>query len=434
MKKYRAVPFRLYEGASGEAIHFAEDTLDLTELTPLHVTVLEAFRMGRSPEAVIKDFPAESDVPSIIEELLELGLISTQTPKFPVPVVDLRPSIRAFRIVLTEKCNLRCAECFVTKTPERLRTMELSVLESTIRYTIPYGKTDVVTYHFFGGEPLLRFDYLKRAVAILEEAVARGEMVQPIYRITTNLTILSDEIITFLRMHRFHVGVSIDGPEAMNDLLRTYVDGRGTFQTVAANYRLLREAGINTHVLITPHPDHLDALPNVVRAILEQFPMETVTINTPLHYHTVQWTMPGKKYAEILIQLIRMAREFGVSVDSAASPPLAALAGNIQRKGPCALTGSDIMASIGPDGSLSYCAQKWHPYLAVPSVEASSSLRTPIRRATECASCEARHICGGPCPAYQQIAGGQLDDNKCAFMRALLKEAASNLDLFEAEE
>jgi uncharacterized protein len=433
MKRYQAVPFRLYEGGQGEIIHFAEDTLDLTELTPLHVTVLEAFHTGRTPDEVIQDFSDQSDVLGTIDELIELGLISVQLPQFPIPVVDLRPNIRAFRIVLTEKCNLRCAECFVTKAPDSLRTMDLSVLERTILHTIPYGQTHAVTYHFFGGEPLLRFDSLQRAVAILEEAVARGEIVQPVYRITTNLTILDDKILVFLKAHRFHVGVSIDGPEAVNDVLRTYIDGRGTFQMVAANYQRLREAGIDTHVLITPHPDHLAELPAIFRTVLERFPMETVTVNTPLHYHTVQWTMPGKKYAEVLVQLIRMTKEFGVSIDSAASPPLAALAGNIQRKGPCALTGSDIMASIGPDGSLSYCAQKWHPYLAVPSVEAGSSLRTPIRRATECLSCEARHICGGPCPAYQQIAGGQLDDNKCAFMRALLKEATSNLDLFEAE-
>ncbi len=434
MKKYRAVPFRLYEGSGGEIIHFAEDTLALTELAPLHVTVLEAFRSARTPDVVIQDFLDQPDVPGVIDELLELDLISAQAPQFPIPVIDLRPNIRAFRIVLTEKCNLRCAECFVTKAPDSLRTMDPGVLERVIRETIPHGRAHAVTYHFFGGEPLLRFDSLQRAVAILEEAVARGEMVRPIYRITTNLTILDDEIIAFLKAHRFHVGVSIDGPEAVNDVLRTYIDGRGTFQAVAANYQRLREAGIGTHVLITPHPDHLAELPEIFRAVLEQFPMETVTVNTPLHHHTVQWTMPGKEYAEILIRLTRMAKAFGVTIDSAASPPLAALAGNIQRQGPCALTGSDIMASIGPDGSLSYCAQKWHPYLAVPSVGAGDKLRTPIRRATECASCEARHICGGPCPAYQAIAGGQLDDNKCDFMRTLLKEAVSNLDLFASEE
>lgn len=433
MKKYRAVPFRLYEGGGGEIIHFAEDTLALTELAPLHVTVLEAFRSERTPDAVIQEFPDQPDVIGVIDELLELGLISVQVPQFPIPVIDLRPNIRAFRIVLTEKCNLRCAECFVTKAPDSLRTMDIDVLERTIRQTIPYGREHAVTYHFFGGEPLLRFDSLQRGVAILEEAVASGAMVGPIYRITTNLTILDDEIIAFLKAHQFHVGVSIDGPEAVNDVLRTYIDGRGTFQVVAANYRRLREAGIGTHVLITPHPDHLAELPEIFRTVLEQFPMETVTVNTPLHHHSVQWTMPGKEYAEILIRLTRMAKEFGVTIDSAASPPLAALAGNIQRRGPCALTGSDIMASIGPDGSLSYCAQKWHPYLAVPSVEAVDKLRTPIRRATECASCEARHICGGPCPAYQQIADGQLDNNKCDFMRTLLREAVSNLDLFVSE-
>lgn len=289
MKKYQAVPFRIYEGGGGEIIHFAEDTLDLTELTPLHVAVLEAFRSKRALDVVIQDFLDQPDVPGVIDELIELGLISAQVTQFSIPVVDLRPNIRAFRIVLTEKCNLRCAECFATKEPERLRTMDPDVLGRVIRGTIPYGRSQAVTYHFFGGEPLLRFDSLQRAVAILEEAVAGGAMVRPIYRITTNLTILDDEIIAFLKGHRFHVGVSIDGPEAVNDVLRTYIDGRGTFQAVATNYRRLRESGIGTHVLITPHLDHLAELPEIFRTILEQFPMETVTVNISCGIRNLSW-------------------------------------------------------------------------------------------------------------------------------------------------
>ncbi|MBT9138953.1 MAG: hypothetical protein DDT31_01533 [Syntrophomonadaceae bacterium] len=131
-----------------------------------------------------------------------------------------------------------------------------------------------------------------------------------------------------------------------------------------------------------------------------------------------------------MIKLLRIGQEFGVSVDSAASPPLAALAGNIRRESPCSLVCDKVMASIGPDGNMSYCSQKWHPFLGIPII-VNAKLQTPIHRSNDCLICEVRGICGGPCPAFQRISGNSLDRNKCDFMRALLKEAMMNLDLFE---
>lgn len=431
MKKYLAVPHRFYNGVDGEIIHFDEESLNLTELTSLHQSVLAEFQQARTKEEMMECYAHDENISGIIDELIGLELIQEKPPLPYLPIVNLQPKVRAFRIVLTEQCNLRCAECFVTKNQDNLRTMTAETLERVIRQSVAYGATDHIIYHFFGGEPLIRFDYIKRAVEILEEAVAHSHMVQPFYTITTNLTLLKDEILSFFAKYDFKVGVSVDGPEDVNDKLRVYLGGRGTFQDVTRNYKRLIEAGIDSHVLITPHPDYLDELPIIFRTVLEQFPMKTITVNTPLHFHTVQWTVPGERYARLLIQLLRIAREFGVSVDSAASPPLAALAGNIRREGPCALICDRIMAAVGPDGSMSFCAQKWHPYLTVSNVKADTEMQTPIRRADECITCEARHICGGPCPAYQRISGGKLDDNKCAFMRTLLKETIVNLDLFE---
>ncbi len=431
--KFIAVPHQFFEGEEGALIHFNEDSLALTELDPLHQTLLGDFASARTKDEVIATYGGDEDVAEVIDELIELELVVTQLASPPIAVFNLRPNVRAFRIVLTEKCNLRCAECFVVKNADKLRTMSLQTLEKVVRATKPYGVKDRMTYHFFGGEPLLRFDYIKRAVEIIDEAVANGSMVRPLYTITTNLTLLSDEIVSFFKENDVKVGVSVDGPEEINDQLRVYTNGRGTFKKVHANYLRLVEAGIDSHVLITPNPDFLDELPSIFTGVLDAFPMTTVTVNTPLHFDTVQWTVPGAKYAKLLVQLTGIAREYGVSVDSAASPPLAALAGNVKREGPCALVCDTVMASIGPDGSMSYCSQKWHPFLTTPLDQADTTLQTPIHREDECLTCPARNICGGPCPAFQRIARATLDTNKCDFMRTLLKEATRNLHLFEVE-
>lgn len=429
--KYIAVPYQFFKGMGDSLIHFNEETLALTELDPLHKKVLSEFTEMRTKEEVIAYHKYDRDVADVVDEIIELELITTRLSPRPVLEFNLRPNVRAFRIVLTEKCNLRCIECFVIKNVNKLRTMPKETLERVIHTTIPYGAKNHVTYHFFGGEPLLLFDNIKRAVEIIEGAVASDIMMHPLYTITTNLTLLTDEIISFFKEHAVKVGVSVDGPENIHNQLRMYADGRGTFNEVHANYMRLIEAGINPHVLITPNPNFLDELPDIFTSVLNAFPMKTVTINTPLHFNTVQWTVPGEKYAKLLVQLIGIAREYGISVDSAASPPLAALSENVKRESPCALACDTTMASIGPDGIISYCSQKWHSSLSIPFGSSEISLQTPIRRDKECLKCSARNICGGPCPAYQQITAATLDRNKCAFMRTLLKEVTANLNLFE---
>jgi uncharacterized protein len=429
--KFIAVPHQFFEGKEGAIIHFNEETLELTELDPLHKTLLSEFAEVRTKDKVVTAHAGDEDVANAIDELIELELVAAHLPRQPVLESSLHSSVRAFRIVLTEKCNLRCAECFVVKRANKLRSMSKETLEIVTRATIPYGAKGRLTYHFFGGEPLLRFDHIKLAVEILEEAVSAGTIARPLYTITTNLTLLTDEIISFFKKHDVRVGVSVDGPEDIHDKLRAYADGRGTFNKVHANYMRLLETGIDSHVLVTPNPDFLDELPNIFMSVLRAFPMKTVTVNTPLHFDTVQWTVPGEKYARLLIKLIGIARDYGVSVDSAASPPLAALAGNVKREGPCALVCDTIMASVDTDGNMSFCSQKWHPFLTRHFGDSEMTLQTPIHRNAECLVCSARNICGGPCPAFQRIAKATLDHNKCAFMRALLKEVAANLDLFE---
>lgn len=433
MRKLMALAHRTYDGPDGRKVLFGEDTLALADADELHVRLLEAFRTPQNPDKVvagIRDYN-ETEVREAVADLEELGVLAVKRPTRYLRVFGLAPRIRALRVVLTEQCNLRCAECFVTKNADRLRTMDRETLERVVRDSVAYGATERLTYHFFGGEPLIRFDYIRRTAEIVDEAVAAGLMVPPLYTITTNLTLLSDEVLDFFRTRDVKVGVSVDGLPEDNDRLRVYLNGRGSYGDVERNYARLLAAGVDAHILITPHASTLERLPEIFTALVARFPTRTVTVNTPLDHRTLAWTVPGEAYARTLFRVLRAAKELDISIDSAASPPLAALSAGIHRAGPCALTADRIMASVAPDGRISYCAQKWHHELTLPAVSDGPALRTPIHREDACEACEARHVCGGPCPAHQKITAEALDENKCAFMRTFLEEAARNVDLFE---
>jgi len=58
--------------------------------------------------------------------------------------------------------------------------------------------------NFYGGEPLLSFELIKQTISLLNNANKESGKKSD-YSITTNGSLLSDEIIQFLDEHKFSV-------------------------------------------------------------------------------------------------------------------------------------------------------------------------------------------------------------------------------------
>lgn len=111
-----------------------------------------------------------------------------------------QPSLLA--LVITERCNARCSYCF----QDRLGRAEMSraVISATIRKFFAHGRPGV---HFFGGEPLLRKDFIRQCIDDYSLAGCSR------YEITTNGSLLDEQIVDILFKFDFKVNVSIDGGE-----------------------------------------------------------------------------------------------------------------------------------------------------------------------------------------------------------------------------
>ena len=88
---------------------------------------------------------------------------------------------------------------------------------------------------FYGGEPLLEFELLKRIVLFCE-TLDDSVVATPRFNVTTNGTLLTDEVIHFLVGHRFNVTISLDGPKHVHDRYRVFrnensaEERRGSFE------------------------------------------------------------------------------------------------------------------------------------------------------------------------------------------------------------
>lgn len=84
----------------------------------------------------------------------------------------------------------------------------------------------------------MNFPLIKQAAEYALD-VFNGKMT---FAMTTNATLVSDEIADFLMRHDFNIIVSLDGPEELHDANRIMVDGKGSYTKTVQGIKKLLEA------------------------------------------------------------------------------------------------------------------------------------------------------------------------------------------------
>lgn len=124
--------------------------------------------------------------------------------------MSLEANLRSVDVVLTAGCNLRCSYCYQNAKQPAAR-MEWPTLRRALDLLLASDR-DEVRLGFYGGEPLLRFEMIRRAVEYVERRRRGGMSVR--YGMITNGTLLREPQATFLAEHGVETRVSFDGVPA----------------------------------------------------------------------------------------------------------------------------------------------------------------------------------------------------------------------------
>lgn len=143
---------------------------------------------------------------------------------------------------ISTACNFGCPHCIAeaAKT-NNFMTLEqaCSIVDAYVSFIANSGNRHI-DIHFGIAEPFLAFDVLQGVVKYVSSKYSDYTYE---YSVNTNLSILSDENIKFLKQNDVHLHVSIDGLQQANDLIRVFKDGSGTYSVVANNIDRLETAG-----------------------------------------------------------------------------------------------------------------------------------------------------------------------------------------------
>lgn len=164
---------------------------------------------------------------------------------------------RGYYIYTTAACNLRCSYCFVSDK-QNDEHMPDDMVDDVIKFITedPAGRSTKYI-HFFGGEPLLRAEAIWKICEGVRKGAPAGCKVT--WGITTNGTLLTEEVCKLLKKYEIGVQLSLDGSEEGNNVHRQIMGGSqvglppaGAFHLVQIdNY--MKYFGSNARMTVTVH-------------------------------------------------------------------------------------------------------------------------------------------------------------------------------------
>lgn len=194
-----------------------------------------------------------------MNDLYNRGLLSSKRVKeiihFDDELVEtyIENGLEMLILQVTQQCNFRCNYCaysgnYLNRVHSN-KKMTFSIASRAIDYLIAHSKNNhTVWINFYGGEPLLEFELLKKCIEYAEEKI-EGKNIK--FAMTTNGYLLKGEVMEFLYEHNVKITISIDGPKEIHDKNRRLVgNNRGSYDVIMNNLASIREK----------YPDYIESI------------------------------------------------------------------------------------------------------------------------------------------------------------------------------
>ena len=152
--------------------------------------------------------------------------------------------IKALCLHVAHTCNLTCEYCFASqgKYQGERALMSFEVGKQALDFLIAHsGSRRNLEVDFFGGEPLMNWDVVKRLVAYgREQEKLHNKKFR--FTLTTNGMLIDDDVIEFANREMHNVVLSLDGRKEVHDSLRKTASGKGSYDIIVPKFQKLVES------------------------------------------------------------------------------------------------------------------------------------------------------------------------------------------------
>lgn len=395
---------------------------------PVAYDVIGLYEDHSKDEIVAKILEVYKDQPDVNEEEIREIIEDVETLKnehklftkdiFADTAVDFKQRqsvIKALCLHIAHDCNLRCKYCFAGEGEYKghKAIMSFEVGKRALDFLIENsGTRRNLEVDFFGGEPLMDFEVIKKLVAYARE---QEKIYDKNFRftLTTNGVLLDDEVMEFANKEMSNVVLSLDGRKEVNDRFRVSPNGKGSYDLIVPKFQKMAESrnqqdyyirGTYTHF----NTDFASDILHVADLGFEQISMEPVVAPPEEDYALKESDLPKllSEYDRLAVEMIKRKKAgkgftfFHFMIDMTGGPCI------VKRISGCGV-GTEYMA-VTPWGDLYPCHQfvdnpdflLGNVFEGVKNSEICDQFKMcNVYAHEECNDCFARMYCSGGCPA-----------------------------------
>ncbi len=374
------------------------------------------YDFGDVEESVIREIEGE------INELKAEGLLMKEDVNVAPPKSE---HVKALCLHICHDCNLRCKYCFAGTGDYKghREFMSEEVALKAVDFLIENsGNRKILEMDFFGGEPLLNFDVVKRTVEYAnEKASALGKKF--LFTMTTNGVLLRGEIADWLNENMENVVLSLDGRQEIHDDVRKTVNGKGSFEVIIQNFKdfVAKRGDKSYYIRGTFTNKNLDFAKDVLFMAdsgFKEISLEPVVLEKGHELAITEEMLPEIKeeYKRLAREYIKRRKEgkgfhfFHFTIDLEGGPCLA------KRVNACG-AGNEYF-SVTPVGDIYPChqfADKPEFYMGnVFEGKINEEIRAKFKNSSlftreGCEDCFARYHCSGGCAANNYVFNGDIN-------------------------
>jgi len=398
---------------------------EMEEPQKLSGEALEAVRdglSGRYPGEEIEEALEE------IQQLIDMEELFTKDvyKDFVTDFKKRKTVVKALCLHIAHDCNLACQYCFAEEGEYhgRRALMSFEVGRKALDFLIENsGSRRNLEVDFFGGEPLMNWNVVKQLV---EYGRSKEEQYNKKFRftITTNGVLLNDEIMEFCNREMGNVVLSLDGRESVNDRMRPFRNGTGSYSLIVPKFQKFAESRgqMNYYVRGTFTRNNLDFSEDVIRFAdlgFKQMSIEPVVSALEEPYSIREEDLPKimEEYDKLAVEYIKRKKEgrgfnfFHFMIDLKQGPCVA------KRLSGCG-SGTEYLA-VTPWGDFYPCHQfVGNEKFLLGNVDTgvtNTEIRDEFKMCNvyakdKCKDCFARFYCSGGCAANSYNFHGSITD------------------------
>ena len=207
---------------------------------------------GRKEEEIIKELESKYEVSDIKEALEEVKTLVEEGSLFTEDIyenyiMDFKKRntvVKALCLHIAHDCNLACRYCFAEEGEYhgRRELMSFEVGKKALDFLIANS----------GSRKNLEVDFFE----VVKQLVKYGREQEKIYNknfrftLTTNGVLLNDDIMEFANKEMANVVCSIDGRKEVNDKMRPFRNGKGSYDLILPKFKKLANSRNQTNYYV----------------------------------------------------------------------------------------------------------------------------------------------------------------------------------------